>query len=410
MAKKVTLPKGCYRVGDTVKIDKTFHDIRICATMHRKTDKEIDDYVKSRIRDIEAGDFDNRSLTVHDALNNYWEEHLKHKKYGEDWKSLLTTLDRRLGDKIIYRVMVRGGRHAIDCLVKNDIEDYKTSRSCDLNKKCEPISPRTLQADLSLLCAAIDHAVANNLVDRNPIKSFCRVPQPSAKKIIMDDGCEYGFDYRALLREIIDDESRDRIKMLYETGMRPSELWKMTDKWIKKITDDCWLIEVPHDQEKTGTYKRIPLSSQAQAIIAIRLAIRCNGLLFPSADSGEVKYFRRPFCSAIERAGLKGKEYTLYCLRRTRATIWDAIDSDASRYALGHSPTDSHRRNYVRITDERLFRLVGKVLSTFKKDADLGQIYNSEIPRRFCVENGDKSRQNMQILNRIGANGSYFDN
>lgn len=223
---------------------------------------------------------------------------------------------------------------------------------------------------------------------------------PAAKKIVLDDGYKYGADYRAILQTVIGAESRDRIEMLYETGMRPTELWKVRGEQIKKLLPDCWLIEYPHDEEKTGTYKRIPLSDRAREIIAARMQQVSTRILFPSQDGGEVKYFRRPFMSALRRTNLRDKGYTVYCMRRTRATIWDAVDSDASRYALGHSPTDSHRRNYVRITDERLFKLVGKSLGDHLIGGHL--IYRNE-PRRFCVESNPEKGNYLVEFNARGT-------
>ncbi len=49
----------------------------------------------------------------------------------------------------------------------------------------------------------------------------------------------------------------------------------------------------------------------------------------------------------------------------------DKIDEGASRYATGHSPQDSHRRNYSYIGYDRLFRLIGKEYK--KRSASLAQ-------------------------------------
>lgn len=59
-------------------------------------------------------------------------------------------------------------------------------------------------------------------------------------------------------------------------------------------------------------------------------------------------------------AGLSDRGYTPYALRRTRTTIWDSIDEGAARFATGHTPQDAHGKHYVRMTDQRLFTLVGK--------------------------------------------------
>jgi hypothetical protein len=59
--------------------------------------------------------------------------------------------------------------------------------------------------------------------------------------------------------------------------------------------------------------------------------------------------------------GFKGEKYTPYALRRTRLSVWDGIDENASRYAGGHRllRKDAHNDHYIRFPLSRLFRLVG---------------------------------------------------
>lgn len=375
--KKITLPKGCRRIGETVIIDKRVNGVRLFERIHGKTDKEITDYLQTRINDMKSQDFGSlSSLTVHDTLNHYWEQHLSKVKSGIDSRGHLNALDRYLGSKVIYSSEIRGGRKMITCLTKDDIAEYKAKRCLETNKRGEPIAAATLKKDLDHLKAAINHEVDNYRVELNPITRFCSVSIPTAKKIVLDDGYEYGPDYTAILNAVRFQEDRERIEMLYETGMRPIELWKLRAGWVKQLSPTCWLIEYPHDEEKTETYKRIPLSDRAQEIVANRMVDDTDRLLFPSKLSRKemVKAFIEPFRSAVRKTGLSQKGYTLYCTRRTRATIWDAIDGDAARYATGHTPSDVHSRHYVRITDDRLFKLVKKEYVPFQNP---GKVVNA---------------------------------
>jgi hypothetical protein len=104
------------------------------------------------------------------------------------------------------------------------------------------------------------------------------------------------------------------------------------------------------------------------------------GLVFPSTRTGKERLgIQKAFKSAIHRAGkrfdeasgkwiktengvtLDGLELHVYAMRRTRISIWDPIDSDACRFAVGHVGRDVHSRHYLKITTERLFKLVGIV-------------------------------------------------
>jgi integrase len=90
-------------------------------------------------------------------------------------------------------------------------------------------------------------------------------------------------------------------------------------------------------------------------------ACGAGGVVFPAQRraSGVRGNIENAFRSALCRCGLSGLGISPYALRRTRITIWDAVDSNACRYAVGHVAREVHLRHYVRIPPERLFRLVG---------------------------------------------------
>ncbi|MFC1476643.1 hypothetical protein ACFL5S_01615, partial [Fibrobacterota bacterium] len=64
----------------------------------------------------------------------------------------------------------------------------------------------------------------------------------------------------------------------------------------------------------------------------------------------------RAFNNAVKRAGLQN--VTTHVLRKTRATIWAGKDDQASKKAIGHTSNKIHYGHYVKITEERLYKLV----------------------------------------------------
>jgi integrase len=169
---------------------------------------------------------------------------------------------------------------------------------------------------------------------------------PRKPKIILDYGIDHGEEWERLY-SAFQPNWRLFFLICYETGMRPIEVSKMESTWINE-RGGSYIIEIPADQEKTGfTDRRIPVSKILEPQIT-----GISGQLFEHHD-----YFKA-FNQARDKAGLR-PDVTAYALRRTRATIWDAIDPGAARVALGHVPADVHEENYVQIPDSRLFKLVG---------------------------------------------------
>ncbi len=303
---------------------------------------------------------DSSSLTIQEALEYLWKHHLQYKDYAIQIKHQLTRLNERLGDKIALK------------LKKSDIETYKRERLRDTNRnkgqQHKPISKRTLQCELKYLSQAFNLLVADGVIERNHIKGFINIKLNRNDPIIFDDGYEYGNEYHQILLHI-SPKTRPLFELLYETGLRPKELFNLRWHWIQQKTENCWIILVPSSElltskknfrEKTGNGHMVPLSPRALEVLqGIGIKEDSTALVFPSPVTGLPRRdIRTSLETAINKAGLQDKEITPYALRRTRLTIGDEIDSNAARYAGGHVARDVHERNYVKMSLRRLFKLV----------------------------------------------------
>ncbi len=304
---------------------------------------------------------DARSLKIRKALEYLWENHLKHKNYAKEIKHQLTRLDERLGDKLVLSIR------------KTDIQMYKRERLKDTNRnkgqKHKTISKRTLQSELNYLAQAFNLLVDDGHIERNHIKGFTYVKLDTCHPVILDDGYENGGEYRAILSNCTP-KVRPLIEFLYETGLRPKELFHLRWHWIQRKTDNCWMLVIPAEEkldskqifdEKTGNSHKVPLSLRAIEVLK-EVGIRedCTALIFPSPVTLQPrKDIRTAFKTALKKSDLENTDITPYALRRTRLTIWDEIDSNGARYAGGHVARDVHERNYVKVSSKRLFKLVG---------------------------------------------------
>jgi len=340
-------------------VDKVVNGVRIYKTIDT-TDINLARKIVARLTNeaLERRYLPKRksSLTVQDVLNMFWNGHLIHKEYARCTKYTLNAIADRLGER------------ELSTISRADIEHYKRERFKDVKRK-DPeqkrtISPRTVQKELQHLSMAINFAVDNGELDFNPIKRFIHVPQGQPRKVVLDDGYENGPQWEQLYEAL-----HERIKpvalVLYETGMRPKECFNMRWDWLTEKASGRWLITVPANVDKTGNEHDVPVSEKLLALF------RSMGLVdgkrgeaapvFPAqrneaAGRGNIE---TAFLHALDRCGLSGRGISPYALRRTRITVWDAVDSNACHYAVGHVAKEVHFKHYVRMSPERLFRLVG---------------------------------------------------
>lgn len=311
-----------------------------------------------------------RSLTVKQIIERYWAEHLGRR---DEQGSLLipSAKDRKY---LLYAVGDRIGAIKFPELNKATVEGYVKLRERDISPRKAPISLRTIKAELDALSAALTHGVDCEWLPQNPIAKHISIEVPRPKKIALYDEQDWGEHWKLIYENACKGWDKKRLKaykvnrflllVLYETGLRPIEAFRMQHSWWKELQPGAWVIRVPEWADRKNRRERdVPVSD--------RLWQDAQGILIPGSDAVMLpstltqeersRYgIRRTFNRAVERAELIGLGYSVYSLRRFRASRWDEIDEGASMCALGHVATDSHRKNYSTVSPLRLFALVGK--------------------------------------------------
>jgi len=361
---------GVYLRGDTWCVDASFRGVRIIEAVGPSRKQAEDLLVLRKTQIVEQKYFPARascSLTVSSVLSTYWDEHLQHGK-----RAYTAIVKIRLD-----HVAVFFGGMRVAALVQADIDDYIRARGVCRNQSGNALSPTTIRDEILVLTSALrwcNTRSRENRIQSNPL-SGCRLPKRAMpKKTLLDEGMQ-GDQWEALFANV-HPVDRDIVLCLFESGMRPKEAFLMRWEWIERLADDRWLVRVPAvdlgvDIEKTGADRRIPVSpAWLESLRAIEGGAQKHGLVYPSPATGEARHtIKRAFSTAVRNAGLQGRGLTPYCLRRTRLSIWDQVDSGASKYVSGHVATETHYRNYVGFPPARLFRLVGietPIMSQFK--------------------------------------------
>ncbi len=338
--------RGIYERNGAKIIDKVVDGVRVyenCGPVSLKFAEQV--LSKKTAAVLEGRYFPEkqiRSLTVTAALNTYWSDKLQHLASAKNARYLLSRIDQMLGPIPLKNLTIA------------HVEKYKRDRAGQKTRYGTPIKPRTIQAELDQLNLALNWMRKNRYILANPIAGFEKVEQSRPKKIHLDEGREDGNEWQRLYNAAGDD-LKPVIVTLYETGMRPSEVFQMRWGWIDFIRR---VIRIPAEAEKTRDGRTVPVSEKLYALLCS--LPQTGGLVFPSpAGEGRRGSIKKAFDGAVRRSGLTGRGITPYALRRTRLTIWDAKDPAAAMAAGDHTQSSTHYDHYVTITDDRLLRLVG---------------------------------------------------
>jgi site-specific recombinase XerD len=199
------------------------------------------------------------------------------------------------------------------------------------------------------------------------LKDLC-VKQPQTLPRAMDTR-----DVSQLLAALDDVRDRAMIMILLRTGMRIGELLNC------KVSDLCLeqkQIRI-YQGEKNHRGRCVCLSQDACQAVEHWLDQRDQRkeYLFYSTCRATLSYTsaRSIFCSAVQKAGLSGKGYTLHCLRHSFATqmLNAGLPIDCLQQLLGHSTLEITQR-YARLSDRTRQQEYFKAMDQIEKEAAHG--------------------------------------
>ena len=397
--------KGLKRARDgRFVLDRVIHGQRLFVRLPQGTDgKTAGKIAEKLIGEAISGRYIPESqkpcsLTVRELLYAYWEQHLINasRGYRETRKYHFDRIEAFFGNLIVPPTPVSFGHIDANVLTASHINRYIQKRTRDR------INPTTIRDEIKVLSQAINFCMASSetvRISHDPIKGHLNPTEPKPSKIVLDEGDDNGPEWQAIYSQC-SEKIKPLVLCLYETGMRPEEVFSMRREWWSECAEDRWVIEIPKEEEKTAKERRVPVSLRLLSTMKpILQSLGPTQLVFPSPSTGEIrKNGWAAFPNAVERVrkmsedasrfqcfeefeswasgvgwdsekvnlgwhlkGFKGEKYTPYALRRTRLSVWDGIDENASRYAGGHRllRKDAHNDHYIRFPLSRLFRLVG---------------------------------------------------
>lgn len=290
--------------------------------------KELEDAERFRIRQIQNGliQRENKIIYLKDLINKYLKYSKANKKsYKNDVQST----------KIFLEIW---GNCDIKSITPDVIEDFKQTLLIKRKNKNATIN-RHLQA----LSKMFNIGIANDLIDKNPMKTVNKLQEENYKVRVLSSTEEKKlFEEIARGYEVIGRDRKKKIIYPYlhlkpliicalQTGMRRGEIFNL--RW-NNIDNGCGFIELL--ETKSGKSRRIPISEKLMKIFEV--LDKRGEYVFINPDTGQpYTDIKHSFKSVLEKAEINN--FRFHDLRHTVATrmLEKGADIRTVQEILGHS-------------------------------------------------------------------------
>lgn len=259
--------------------------------------------------------------------------------------------DMRAPERVIYgvkRLMPFFTQRILEKLKRSDISEYVAKR------KCDGVSPTTINRELDVLSAAINFARKRWDWDiQNPVSGMSlKEPEGRVRYI---SRAEADLLIREAEKESKSPHLCDFIRLALNTGCRKNEMLKLS--WDRvDLQQNRLLLEGINT--KSGKRRMIPLNDEAKQALLNRARFKaqyCPGSswVFAHKSGEQVKYMQGGFRAACRRAGIV--DFRVHDLRHTFASwlITAGVPLPEVRDLLGHSTIEMTER-YAHLAPENL--------------------------------------------------------
>ena len=359
-------------------------------TVEAKTRKRAERARDELILDLERK---GAAFTSKMTLAEYLDQYVKHKEDGgmvehstiAGYRKEVRTITRYLGATPLSEVNIS---------VVNGWMAQMTS---------EGYAPRTVAKAFALLRQAMKHAVALDLITKNPC-DFCKPPKLQRRKMQVLDR-EERTRMLKLARDAEPSSLALAIELALTTGMRRGEICALrwSDIGEREVTINHAIsldAGTPYEKEPktSGSHRTIPLTGRLWAVlkaiekdrkyVAAELGVPFGDpYVLGTPDPGSRPYhptrLTKDFKAFCE---MNGFHLTFHDLRHTFATMMIAAGTDVRTVAsyLGHSNVAMTLNTYAEVDPDAKKAALGKVDEAF--DIDLEGIFEEPKPPAFTLE------------------------
>jgi integrase len=216
----------------------------------------------------------------------------------------------------------RFGSRPLRSIIPLDVQGWATRRR-------EEVEPATVNRELSFLRRVFNVALANELVERNPVRSVKLFREPSGRVRYLSEAEE------TKLKSEVDAVRWRLIAFAVNTGLRQAEQFHL--KW-EHVNFRSRVLTVP--RSKHGGARHVPLNDTAMAVLRALPSRFKGGFVFPSRTGktpiNATNFRQRVFNPAVVEAGIEN--FRWHDLRHTFASrlAMAGVDLNTIRELMGH--------------------------------------------------------------------------
>lgn len=216
----------------------------------------------------------------------------------------------------------RFGSRPLRSIIPLDVQNWVTKRR-------EQVEPATVNRELSFLRRVFNVALANDLVERNPVKLVKLFREPSGRVRYLTE------EEEARLQRGLDVVRWRIIAFAMNTGLRQAEQFHL--RW-EHVNFAARVLTVP--RSKHGGARHVPLNDTSMEILRALPSRFKGGFVFPSRSGktpiNATNFRQRVFNPAVAAAGIE--DFRWHDLRHTFASrlTMAGVDLNTIRELMGH--------------------------------------------------------------------------
>lgn len=243
----------------------------------------------------------------------------------------------------------RFGSRSLRSIIPLDVQSWATRRR-------EQVEPATVNRELSFLRRVFNVALANELVERNPVRLVKLFREPSGRVRYLSEEEEAG------LQAQLDSVKWRIVTFAMNTGLRQAEQFHL--RW-ENVNLSTRVLTIP--RSKHGGARHVPLNDSAMRVLRVLPSRFKGGFVFPSRSGktpiNATNFRQRVFNPAVAAAGIEN--FRWHDLRHTFASrlTMAGIDLNTIRELMGHK-TLAMTLRYAHLSPKHLHAAVKQLDSS----------------------------------------------
>lgn len=274
-----------------------------------------------------------RGVLLADAVRDYLRDHA-HKRSAKD--------DRRHGAFWVERF----GHQALDEVTRADVRKVRTARLAE-------VTPATCNRALAFLRRVFNVQIEDRELElANPVRKMT-LQEPSGRVRYLTD------DEEPRLMAVLAPWERDRVVVLYDTGLRKSEFLGLR---VRDVDFKAGVLTIP--RSKHGERRTVPMTSRVRTILRAQpRTLDSSALVFPNREGNrDLRWVEKRFPAACREAGLHN--FRFHDLRHTFASRLAMAGVDLKTLKeLGGWKTLSMVERYAHLSGDHLRSAVERLVS-----------------------------------------------